>query len=197
MSAQTARGERVQAQRERILQAAQKCFTEHGFHAASMAAIAETAQMSPSLIYRYFEGKSQIIQGIVERQLELMVEDLARRQSRGTDLAAALFDSYYDIEGEHRFDDKMEPALVLETTAEASRDAQVGAVMKRFDQTISNALRDWLRNEGVAESMLDVRVFALRCFIDGLLVRKLRQPDLSPELLRQALSGALGFVRTA
>ena len=34
---------RTQAQRERILQAAQQCFIEHGFHAAGMAKIAETA----------------------------------------------------------------------------------------------------------------------------------------------------------
>lgn len=37
---------RAEVQRERILCAAQKCFIEHGFHAASMANIAETAQMS-------------------------------------------------------------------------------------------------------------------------------------------------------
>ena len=36
-------GARAAAQRTRILQAAQKCFVEHGFHAASMATIAQTA----------------------------------------------------------------------------------------------------------------------------------------------------------
>ena len=42
-----------------ILDAAKKCFIEHGFHAASMANIAETAGMSPGLIYRYFENKER------------------------------------------------------------------------------------------------------------------------------------------
>ena len=37
---------RIGAQRERILTAAQECFIGHGFHAASMASIAETAGMS-------------------------------------------------------------------------------------------------------------------------------------------------------
>ena len=37
---------RAEAQHERILSAAQQCFIEHGFHAASMASIAETAEMS-------------------------------------------------------------------------------------------------------------------------------------------------------
>src|SRR3546814_16038354 len=47
---------RTLAQRERILCAAQKCFVEHGFHAASMASIAETAEMSAGLIPREFEN---------------------------------------------------------------------------------------------------------------------------------------------
>src|SRR3546814_14252294 len=40
---------RTLAQRERILCAAQKCFVEHGFHAASMASIAETAEMRAAI----------------------------------------------------------------------------------------------------------------------------------------------------
>ena len=61
---------RAEAQRERILCAAQKCFIEHGFHAASMANIAETAQMSAGLMYRYFENKNAIVLAIVQRQLD-------------------------------------------------------------------------------------------------------------------------------
>lgn len=194
MNAQASRSDRARQQRERILDAAQKCFTERGFHAASMAAIAETAQMSPGLIYRYFDGKSQIIQGIVEQQLELMVAELEQQQQSAPDIAAALFDTYYDVEGGRQWKKRMEPALLLEITAESSRDPQVAAALRQFDNTIAQALRDWLRHEGVAEDALDVRVFALRCFVDGLLVRKLRQPDLDPELLRKALAGALGFV---
>ena len=70
------RDARTRAQRDRILDAAQKCFTERGFHGASMAMIADTAQMSPGLIYRYFAGKSELIHGIVSRQIELMADDL-------------------------------------------------------------------------------------------------------------------------
>ena len=60
------RSRRAEAQRNRILNAAQRCFAERGFHGASMAAIADTAQMSAGLIYRYFDNKSALIHGIVE-----------------------------------------------------------------------------------------------------------------------------------
>ena len=69
--------ERAELQRHRILDAAQHCFIEHGFHAASMASIAETAGMSAGLIYRYFENKNAIILAIIERQLAEARENIA------------------------------------------------------------------------------------------------------------------------
>src|SRR5690606_36229393 len=46
--------ERALAQRERVLCAAEQCFLRRVFHAASIADIAATAEMSAGLIYRYF-----------------------------------------------------------------------------------------------------------------------------------------------
>ena len=43
MNATPAASDRATAQRNRILDAAQKCFAERGFHGASMASIADTA----------------------------------------------------------------------------------------------------------------------------------------------------------
>src|SRR5689334_7761613 len=83
---------RTQAQRERILSAARKCFVEYGFHAASMASIAETAEISIGLIYRYFEGKNEIIVAIIEQQLTLLRADLALLDN-SVDLAARLSES--------------------------------------------------------------------------------------------------------
>ena len=87
-------GARAEAQRQRILAAAHKCFAERGFHAASMASIAETVEMSPGLIYRYFGGKSEIIQGIVKQQLELLAADLEARRGQFTDLPSLLLENY-------------------------------------------------------------------------------------------------------
>ena len=82
---------RAEAQRERILCAAQRCFIECGFHAASMASIAETAQMSAGLMYRYFENKSAIVLAIIERQLHEGRTQIAQLHS-SSELAASLYD---------------------------------------------------------------------------------------------------------
>ncbi|MGB7480675.1 MAG: TetR/AcrR family transcriptional regulator, partial [Burkholderiaceae bacterium] len=84
---------RAQAQRQRILAAAEKCFIERGFHAASIANIADTAQMSPGLIYRYFSSKSEIILAIIELQLQLAREEM-RQQDARADLARQIAESF-------------------------------------------------------------------------------------------------------
>lgn len=200
MNASISRSERAEVQRERILQAAQKCFTEHGFHGASMAAIAETAQMSPGLIYRYFKSKSEIIQGIVERQLAWIARDITDGKLDLDGLVDALFERYRAPPVAEDGDCHIEPALFLEIVAESSRDAQVAATLRRFDEALESHLHRWLRkdDEGVVvdASRLAARTFAVRCFIEGLKVRQLRQPDIDPAILRRSLEHTLHCLRT-
>lgn len=188
------RSERAEAQRERILNAAQKCFTEHGFHGASMAAIAETAEMSPGLIYRYFKGKGEIIQGIVERQLAWVAREISEGRLGRQGPVDALFDGYRRaapcVAHDHW---SIEPALFLEIVAESSRDPQVAATLQRFDAAMEGHIHAWLLQQAHDPDcpQLAVRTFALRCFIEGLKVRQLREPDIDPATLRGALQHAL------
>ena len=183
---------RARAQRQRILEAAYKCFGERGFHAASMAAIAETAGMSAGLIYRYFAGKSEIIQGIVHHQLALMAADMEARRGQATDLAQLLIDSY---EESSACNDKLglDAGLVLEISAEAGRDAVIGEAMRELDHTLQSRIEDWLASPvadggaGVDQDEVPARALALRLVIDGLKMRQARDPALDRTLLRQAL----------
>lgn len=180
---------RAGVQRERILVAAQQCFIEHGFHAASMAAIAETAQMSVGLIYRYFESKNAIILAIVEQQLILLREEI--RLNNRPDLPTLLTDNYGRSAAEGRRG--MSPALVLEISAEATRDPQIAAALDDFDVAMRQALRDWLarsRKEdglGLPDELASARALILQCLIEGLKLRETREPHLDRGLLLNAL----------
>lgn len=57
----------MQARRDQIVEAAKTSFRRHGFHAASMAEIAQGSQLSVGQIYRYFANKDAIIEEIVNR----------------------------------------------------------------------------------------------------------------------------------
>jgi AcrR family transcriptional regulator len=181
---------RTQAQRERILAAAHSCFIRQGFHAASMATIAETAGMSPGLIYRYFENKNAIILSIIERQLADARSDIAMLRS-DTDFISLFSELFEKWKGEDP--ELMSPALMLEMTAEASRDPQIGKALAESDKVTGGDFNTWLaqtaRLEGKkpAEADLKARAFALRCLIGGLATRAIREPDVEKSVLQDSL----------
>ena len=183
---------RADAQRDRILCAALRCFVHHGFHAASMASIAETAQMSAGLIYRYFENKNAIVLAIVERQLEEKRAFIRRLQSieQLVDMLVGKFDESRD-EGEFAV------ALMLEMSAEATRNPQIAAALRRADELTRQEFEDWLTRSreqggaGIAGPLAARRSVAIRMVIEGLLFRVAREPDLDRTVLRAALDDLL------
>lgn len=180
---------RAEAQRERILSAAQKCFVEYGFHAASMASIAETADMSAGLIYRYFANKNAVILAIVERQLELLRNDI--QLNRRIDLPTEMAQHY----GRSCMSDSrgMNAALLLEISAEATRDPQIAAALDHYDTTLRTTLSDWLvrskqtGGHGLAGQIAPARALILQCLFEGLKLRETREPNLDRTLLTAAL----------
>ncbi len=187
-------GERARAQRERILRAAKRCFVEHGFHAASIADIAKTAEMSAGLIYRYFDSKDAIVRAIVDRQIE-EARELLDAIGSAEDLVTAILDHFERWSRPQ--DGEMNAALFLEMAAEATRDPRVAEVTRAADclvrARLQEALRRSVRAEGgeLDEASAERRVLALQCVIEGLLVRAVRQPDLDRATLRACLEEAL------
>ena len=179
---------RVEAQRKRILDAAQQCFIEHGFHGASMANIAETAGMSAGLIYRYFENKSAIILAIVEEQLVLLREEISLNDR--PELPQLMADNYARTCGAQR---GMNAALLLEISAEATRDPQIAQALDDYDAAVRQALCEWLaRNrkqggQGLPKDVAPRRALVLQCLFEGLKLRETREPGLDRGLLLAAL----------
>ncbi len=176
---------RAESQRDRILDAARQCFIEHGFH-ASIANIAELAQMSPGLIYRYFENKNAIILAIIERQLHDAREDIAALRS-DTDVAPLIVELF---EAWRRSDPEvMNPVLLLEMSAQASRDPQIAEALASADRVSRADVHIWFkrmaRSKGSELGPLgsQVQALALQCFMEGLAVRAVREPEIDRALL--------------
>jgi AcrR family transcriptional regulator len=186
---------RAGAQRERILCAAQRCFIESGFHAASMASIAETAQMSAGLMYRYFENKSAIVLAIIERELQEGRTQIAQLHS-SSELADALFDVF--IHWQAREPGVMNAALFLEMSAEATRDPQIAAALHASDGLILSDLAAWMNRAredgglGLPPETVVTRAFLLECFIRGLAVTAVRQPDMDARTIKDSIDSVVG-----
>jgi len=185
---------RAEAQRERILCAAQRCFIEYGFHAASMASIAETAQMSAGLMYRYFENKSAIVLAIIERELQEGRSQIAQLRS-SSELVAALLDVF--TRWQARDPGAMSVALFLEMSAEATRDPQIAAALRRSDALILSDLGAWMNRArqdgglGLPPETVATRAFLLECFIRGLAVTAVRHPDIDAATVRDSIDSVV------
>ena len=97
--------------------------------------------MSPGLIYRYFENKSAIILAIIEQELG-NVRCKIQQMPAAKDLAEGIV-AHFDAHDTGSAD-SMSSALFLEMSAEATRDPQIAAALKRFDEAVRGELLEWL-----------------------------------------------------
>lgn len=183
---------RTREQRTRILGAARRCFIRHGFHGASMAELAREAQMSPGLIYRYFDNKHHVVLAIIAQQLQLAREEIGQLHG-GADLLLPVFMDAFGGNPCHR-DSGMSPSLFLEISAEASRDPTVAAAVRDSDLSLRQALGKWLtrpREQGglaLSAERAGQVMLIIQCLWEGLLVRHTRDPDLDAAQLKAGLT---------
>jgi AcrR family transcriptional regulator len=110
-------------QRADILQAAAQIFSKKGYHAASMQDIAAAVHLQKASLYHHVDSKQEILLAILDKTLDLLIEDLEAvvrrplppqeklrlaiqayvgRLTEDADLAAVLLLEYRSVEPELR-----------------------------------------------------------------------------------------------
>ncbi len=178
-----------EGRRAEILSVAEALFAEHGFHQTGMAAICDGAGMSPGALYRYFRSKSDLIQGIVERERRALLESVGRLEGTG-DLVGALVELL--VEGIRESAEADYARLALEIAAEARRNPDVGAVLERAEVEVTRQLAGHLaaaKRAGVVGTGADPDVAArlLVAVLDGSVGARGSLAELPPKRLRAAL----------
>lgn len=67
---------RTTLRRDDILQAAAQIFREKGYHAASMRDIAEAVHLQKASLYHHLQSKQELLLELLDRALDLMIEDV-------------------------------------------------------------------------------------------------------------------------
>lgn len=193
----------AEAQRRRILDAAQKCFITRGFHAGSIGDIAAEAEISQGLMYRYFANKRALILALIERQLRHDQASISEMPA-ASDLVDGLLECYRQwARGEVlpiHGNAIASVALYAEINAEAHRDPVLADVLRTHDRQTSDAIHAWLRQRDVSqgrrvdEEGIAGRTLLLRLLVEGLAMRAVRDPDLPPARVRALLADAVGQV---
>jgi len=179
--------------RQRILDAAMRCFSESGFHSASMQQICAAANMSPGGVYRYFASKDDIIGAIFEHVHARNTQYFERMAAEGVTLetfSEVGFSCLRDLTA------GPERGMFCEVFAEARRNPEMRGVV---DATYQKALAllqvalTRLQAIGEIDTSLDVNVVAtlLMAIGDGLIVRMRVDHDLQFETLWPALNALI------
>ncbi|GGZ39512.1 hypothetical protein GCM10011273_27600 [Asticcacaulis endophyticus] len=136
--------------------------------------------MSVGVIYRYFANKEAIIEAIVANDLAEMREKFAEFDTVADD---DLIDRLVDIIPmaiEHKYNNE-KTALALEVLAEAARNPNVAAIIKKSEAQERELVLTLLRRiygEDIETSTLLARNEVIAMIFDGMLVRSVCAPDI-------------------
>ncbi len=189
---------RAALQRERILDAAERCFTQRGFHAASMAHIAQTAGISAGLAYRYFDGKGAIVRAIIQRHLESDHYKKIARLKSAADVSRAVLENFE--RWRRRDDPKFNPVLMLELAAESTRDPEIARAVRAKDRVLGPSVAAAVRRSALAGGVklstarARSRALVLLCLVEGMAMRVVRDPRLSRDRLQPELDTIIGVL---
>ncbi len=185
---------RDEARRDEIIDAARKCVAKRGFHAASMAEIAESAGMSVGQIYRYFANKEAIIHAIVEKIMARRMEWMEKDNTE-PDLPTVMMRRMLVDDEEQGREERI---LMIEVIAEASRNPAVRKIFLQADRRARKSIIESLRgrsakfNEENAEGFINI-VSAM--FEGNALFRNMglrRDDDVTRMLYRKVLDVLCG-----
>ncbi len=82
----------VREARDRVLDAAERCLADAGYHRVTMEAIATQAKISRATLYRYFSSRDEVLSGVVVRDSERYLERIRPRVEAEPDLGSAVLE---------------------------------------------------------------------------------------------------------
>jgi AcrR family transcriptional regulator len=138
--------------RERILVVAERLFREIGYQKTTVADIAKVLRMSPANVYRYFDSKKAIHEGVARRlmgEVEIEAEAIANKPGTAADRMRELLTSVHRMNSERYVGDSKLHEMV-EIAMEESWEVCV-AHIARIDEQIAAVIA-----RGVASGEFEV-----------------------------------------
>ena len=168
--------------RTQILDAAERRFSQAGFHRTTMQDVAAEAGMSPGNLYRYFPSKDALVAGLCERDRVGLAREFEDLPQSGDFLAA-----FRELGRRHFEDTQTDKAkLCLEIWAEAARNPTIAPIQTDFHRTLMEYFVSAFENaqrEGGIDPSVNCRAVAsiIAKLGDGLFVRRATAADFDPD----------------
>ncbi|WP_165492743.1 TetR/AcrR family transcriptional regulator [Lichenihabitans psoromatis] len=154
------------ARRQRIFDAAERCFVRNGFHRTTMQDVAAAAEMSVGNLYRYFPSKDAIVLGLSERD-----------RSEAHDLIVGLSDddlwpALKRLLREHVIESPREKSILcLEIWAEVTRNPRLDEMHQRIEAENMVWFTDFFRRiAGSSKDEVEAMMMMLLTQLKGIMV---------------------------
>lgn len=184
-----------EARRREIVEAAFRCFSRSGFHAATMQEIADEAGLSAGALYRYFDGKQALVEALATAGREQKRGALRRLRVGGG--VGALADAISTmLEPLHAPEADAAVRLDVRLWGEALDHEELRAVVAGELDALMRPIADYLRAEreagrisGTADPEGVAR--AVVGLLTGLELQRAYVPDLDVDAYRAAVRALL------
>jgi AcrR family transcriptional regulator len=184
--------------RELVLDAAERLMAEHGYEAATVAALKDEAGIPMSSIYHYFGSKDGVLLAVMERgskrlfaELPVLTTTAPRRPVEHLRATVEAFAGAFD-----RNADLLR--LLVAMAAQPPRTGEVLAVMNGIRKQARRRLRDEIRiafGPHTDDATADRLAHFAHAAIDGAFVSQQIEPDVSLHALLVGLPAALVAIR--
>ncbi|MDI9222414.1 TetR/AcrR family transcriptional regulator [Pantoea sp. EA-12] len=155
---------------EQILDAAEQCMRQKGFHQTSIQNIASQADVSIGLIYKYYTNKEAIIEALVTHVVQRMITML-NADFEQIAHAGGMTHSANDI-----IPAEVENSIVLlmEVSSEATRNTRIRQIMNDAWQILKNNFitQEQALNPGLDANKIHTRLYIMSLVIDGIIIRR-------------------------
>ncbi|MDF1562360.1 MAG: TetR/AcrR family transcriptional regulator [Deltaproteobacteria bacterium] len=153
----------LEARREQILDAARTCFSRTGYHRTTVQDICKEAALSPGAVYRYFDSKESIFEGLAEWHLAA--------QSRAMGCIAGLDDLFTSVAAfangmmaEAKESGAPRPGVMqVELAGEAMSNERIAATVRKMLTGVRSNLEGLvhtLQEKGKVDPTLDAQAVA-------------------------------------
>lgn len=183
--------------RDRIIDAAEACFSHFGVAKTTLEDIAAEAGVSRATVYRYFDGgRDEIILAVVLREANMFLAALRRRVQRQSNLADAIVEGILFTVAAVRDNEHLALLFAPEVAAQTTTIAGASTALFELTTDFLRPIFDQARAEGqlregvVAE---DAAEFVLRMILSLLAVDgpRRRSEAKEREFVRTFCAGAI------
>lgn len=160
-----------------------------------MAEIAAAARMSVGQIYRYFPNKEAIVHAIVERIVERQLLWMVRSKAMH-DLPTQLTKRFLSDGDDENRDNHV---LMLEVTAEATRNPAVAAILREADQRLRTQALAAVRADypHFTEEQAAARVQFFAALAEGSRLRRVTERHVEGDAVAELYRSVIGSVLTS